>query len=101
LGDKTPDAQAWLADSYARSGERDKALAILQRLQSGKEYCSPVDFAVIYLGLGQRDQAFAALEAAFAAHDQQLIWLRGAFQFAELHGDPRFQDLARRVGLLS
>jgi tetratricopeptide (TPR) repeat protein len=32
LGDKTPDAQAWLADSYARSGERDKALAILQRL---------------------------------------------------------------------
>jgi hypothetical protein len=101
LDNKTPDAQAWLAGSYARSGERDKALASLQRLQSGKEYCSPVDFAVIYMGLGQRDQAFAALEAAFAAHDQQLMGLRGAFQFDELHGDPRFQDLARRVGLLS
>lgn len=45
--------------------------------------------------------AFASLEKAYAAHDQQLIWLLGEWRFDELHSDPRFQDLARRVGLLS
>ena len=101
LGDDSPDAQILMAYSYGKNGDFDKARSILQRYESGKEYCSPVGFAFIHLGLGERDQAFASLEAAYAAHDQQLIWLRGEWRFDDLHSDPRFQDLARRVGLLS
>jgi len=101
LGDDSPDAQMLLAAAYAKAGEREKAQAFIRRFESGNEYCSPVDLAVVHLALGDRDQALRSLEAAFAAHDQQLIWLRAAWQFDELHSDPRFQDLARRVGLLS
>jgi hypothetical protein len=90
-----------LASAYAKAGEREKARAFIRRFESGNEYCSPVDLAVVYLALGDQDQAFASLEAAYAAHDQQLIWLRIAWQFDELQSDPRFQDLARRVGVLS
>jgi tetratricopeptide (TPR) repeat protein len=99
LGDNSPDVQIVLGAAYAKSGERDKARAILERYESGKEYISPVDLAVLHVALGERDQAFAALEKAYAAHDQQLIWLRGEWEFDVLHSDPRFQDLVRRVGL--
>jgi len=100
LGDDSPDAQMALAEAYARNGEIEKAKAILKRYESGNEYCSPVSLATVYLALGQRDRAFEALEAAYSAHDQQLMWLRGAWQFDEIHDDPRFQDLASRVGVL-
>lgn len=101
LGEDSPDAQMLLSAAYARNGERDKAQAFIRRFESGNEYCSPVDLATVHLALGERDKALASLEAAYAAHDQQLIWLRVAYQFEELQSDPRLQDLARRVGLLS
>ena len=100
LGDNSLDVQIILAAAYARAGEREKARTMLKQLETGKEYVSPVGFAAIYVALGDIDQTFAALEAAYAAHDQQLIWLRGEWSFDQLHDDPRFQDLARRIGLL-
>jgi hypothetical protein len=54
---------------------------------------------MLHVALGERDQAFAALETAYAAHDQQLIWLRGEWEFDVLHDDPRFVSLAQRIGL--
>jgi hypothetical protein len=45
------------------------------------------------------DQAFVALEAAYAQHDQQLIYLRGEWTLEPLHDDPRLKDLLKRVGL--
>jgi tetratricopeptide (TPR) repeat protein len=99
LGESGPDAQILLGAAYAKGGERDKARAILKRFETGNEYVSPVGLAVLHVALGERDQAFASLEAAYAAHDQQLIWLRGEWEFDPLHSDPRFEDLVRRVGL--
>lgn len=55
--------------------------------------------ATVYVALGERDKAFAALEKAYAAHDQTLIWLRGEWEFDVLHDDPRFKDLVHRIGL--
>jgi tetratricopeptide (TPR) repeat protein len=100
LGDKTPDLQFLLACAYAKSGERDQAREILERYESGKEHMTPFGLAGIHVALGELDQAFGALEAAYAQHDQQLIYLLGEWEFDALHDDPRFQDLARRVGLL-
>jgi serine/threonine-protein kinase len=99
LGDDSPDTQTLLGAAYARGGEREKARAILKRLETGQEYISPANLAILHVALGERDQAFAQLEAAYAAHAQDLIWLRGEWEFDELHSDPRFDDLVRRIGL--
>jgi TolB-like protein/DNA-binding winged helix-turn-helix (wHTH) protein/Tfp pilus assembly protein PilF len=101
LGDNSPDIQIYLGEAYARAGEPEKARVILKRLEKGKEFVSPVALAMLHVALGEREQAFALLERAYAAHDQQLIWLAvdGRGDFAPLRSDTRFQALVRRVGL--
>jgi len=98
LGDTSPDGQIYLALAYANNGDHDKARGILRRLETGKEYVSPLGLASIHAAVGEKDQAFMLLEKAYAAHDQQLIWLAGP-ELAPLRSDPRFKDLVRRVGL--
>ena len=84
---------------YARAGEREKAQAILKRLQTSRKYVSPAELAVLYAALGEREQAFAALEKAYTEHDIQLIYLGVEQNFDSLRDDLRFQDLLRRVGV--
>jgi serine/threonine-protein kinase len=99
LGDDSGDAQGLLACAYARNGQRDKALDILRQFEAGKLYSSPVGLGMIHLALGDKARFYAALEDAYAMHDQQLIWLRGAWEYDAIRSEPRFQDLIRRVGL--
>ena len=98
-GGDTTEAQIYLGAAYAKAGEREKAQAILKRLQTSKEYVSPGELAILYASLGEREQAFASLEKAYAAHDLQLQYLGVDPAYDSLRGDPRFQDLLRRVGL--
>jgi TolB-like protein/Tfp pilus assembly protein PilF len=99
LGDDSPSTQIFLGAAYARAGDRDRAQLILKRLQSGETYVSPGELAVLYVALGEREQAFTLLERAFAARDLQLQFLGVDPSFDTLRGDPRFADLLRRVGL--
>ena len=100
LGDDSPDTQGALAQAYAKSGEPEKARAILRRLETGKEYVSPVGLALIYAALGEREQAFALFERAYSRRDRQLVWLSLEDRYnPDLRSDPRFRDLLRRIGL--
>ncbi len=99
LGDDSPDTQIALGEAYAKAGEPEKTRAILKRLETGKEYVSPVGLAALYAALGEREQAFVLLERAYSAHDQQLIWLGIERGYSSLRSDPRFRDIMRRVGL--
>jgi tetratricopeptide (TPR) repeat protein len=99
LGDDSGDAQLLLADAYARAGQRDKALAILKRFETGELYGSPFGLAMVHLALGDKERMYALLEEGYAMHDQQLIWLSGEWAFDSVRSEPRFQDLMRRVGL--
>ena len=101
LGDETPSTQIFLGAAYAGAGERERAQAILERLQTSKAYVSPGELAVLYAALGRREQAFASLEKGFAARDLQLQFLAVDPAFDSLRSDPRFADLLRRVGLPS
>ena len=60
-GERHPYLIAALGHAYALAGERDKALKALAELHqiSERRYVSPYLFAVIYAGLGDKDQAFA------------------------------------------
>ena len=101
LGQDSPSRQIFLGAVYARAGDRDRAQATLSRLQISKGYVSPGELAILFAALGEREQAFASLERAYKAHDLQLQYLGVSPTFDPLRSDPRFQDLLRRVGLIS
>jgi eukaryotic-like serine/threonine-protein kinase len=99
LGEDNTSTKNYLGYSLAMSGKRNEALAILKELQTTKEYVSPAELAVLYAGLGDKEQAFVALERAYDAHDFQLEYLKTEPAYDSLRSDPRFADLLRRVGL--
>jgi serine/threonine protein kinase/tetratricopeptide (TPR) repeat protein len=99
LGLDTPSTQIRLGAAYAAAGDRQKAQAILKRLQASTEHISGAELASLYAVLGEREQAFASLEKAYETHDLQLQYLGVSPEYDPLRSDPRFQDLLRRVGL--
>jgi len=99
LGLNTPSAQIHLGAAYAQAAEREKTQAILKQLQTNNGYVSASELAVLYGSLGERDQAFASLEQAYAAHNPQLQYLGVDPAFDSLRSDPRFANLLRRINL--
>jgi DNA-binding winged helix-turn-helix (wHTH) protein/TolB-like protein/Tfp pilus assembly protein PilF len=87
--------------SYALSGRREEALKILGKLIDGRKQTSgnPYLVAVIYAGLGSKDEAFKWLDKAFAEHSLLPGPLRFDPRLDSLRGDARFKNLLQRVGL--
>jgi len=50
-------------------------------------------------GPGELDRAFEWLEKAFQDRDPILFWMRSVPFFEPLRSDPRFEEMARRIGL--
>jgi serine/threonine protein kinase/TolB-like protein/Tfp pilus assembly protein PilF len=99
LGQETPSNQIYLGAAYAGAGKLEKAREILQKLETGENYVSPAELAVLYTALGDREKAFASLEKAFTLHDLQLQYLGTDPAFKSLRDDARFTDLLKRIGL--
>jgi eukaryotic-like serine/threonine-protein kinase len=98
-----PQMQALLGHAYAASGKRDEALRTLDQLKeiSEKRYVSAYAFAIIYAGLGEKDQALQWLEQAYQNHDWMMARLKIDPLLDNLRSDPRFQNIVRRVGIPS
>jgi len=80
---------------YAVTGQTEKALdAILELKQHGAQAYYPI--ALIYLGLGDKDQAMAWLEKAYQER-VFMIFLKTEPRLDPLRDDPRFQALLRRM----
>jgi serine/threonine protein kinase/tetratricopeptide (TPR) repeat protein len=90
-----------LGYAYAMSGQTGEAMNILDQLKelSRRRYISPHDRAIIYAGLGEKEQAFAWLDNAYADRSWPLPLLKVDPRFDSLRSDPRFADLVRRIGL--
>jgi len=93
--------RAELGHAYAIAGKGEEALKIIDELKgpSQKTYISPYDVAAIYVGLGQKDQAFDWLQKAYEERSDWLRYLKVDPRLDPLRSDPRFADLVRRVGL--
>jgi len=91
-----------LAIAYAKNGQNQKALDLLDQLkQMSQEKVggSPEYFtALFYGGTGQKEEALLWLEKAYNSHDTELTWLKVDPMFKPIHDDPRYQDLLKRVG---
>jgi tetratricopeptide (TPR) repeat protein len=94
-------SDAFAAIALARLGRKDEARTILQALSETARhiYVPPSHFALIETALGEHDQAFAHLDAAFAMHDARLALLKIDPKWEDLRSDPRFDALLRRLKL--
>src|SRR5580700_1882089 len=62
-------------------------------------YTSAYDIAVLYAGLGEKNEVFRWLTAAYEERDYQMESLRTDFRLDPVRSDPRFAELVRKVGL--
>ncbi len=94
-------SKAGLGHVYAATGKKSEARTVLDELKhaSEKEYVPANSIALIYAGLGEKDQAFAWLDKGYEQRDFRMQWLKIEPRWDSLRSDPRFQDLMRRVGL--
>ena len=93
--------RSMLGHAHAVSGNKVQALKMVDDLKelSKTSYVPPYNIAIVYAGLGEKDQAFAWLDRAFSERSGYLTWLTTDPQLDVLRSDPRFADLVRRVGL--
>jgi serine/threonine-protein kinase len=97
----SPLMRAELANTLALAGKKDEAEKILANLQqlSSERYFSAYHIALIYAGLGDKNEALNWLEKAFEQRGDYLVFLKVDPRFDSLHSDARFASLLSRIGL--
>jgi eukaryotic-like serine/threonine-protein kinase len=94
-----PEAAAELRRVYATSGMKGVyQWTIKQQNDPAKPAYNPVNVAVNYAFLGDKDKAFYWLEKAYEQRAFEVVFLKGNPGFDTLHSDPRYADLLRRIG---
>ena len=90
-----------VAATYAKIGKIAEARTIVERAEKAWKPGDRSAFwiAAAYARLGEKDAAFEWLERAFQEHALFLVFLKFHPLFEALHGDPRFNDLVRRIGI--
>jgi eukaryotic-like serine/threonine-protein kinase len=99
----TPENQffaAGLGWIYGLAGRRSDALKLLAQLQELDKhtFVDPYNLGMIYAGLGDKDQAFSALDRAFS-HSTSGVFLKSDPFWSTVNSDPRYTALLRRMGL--
>lgn len=86
---------------YGRAGQPAEARRALEKLKlmnrGGK--IDPFGLVPVYVGLGDKDQAFAWIEKSIANHSPGPIALKVDPIYEPLRSDPRFQSVLQRLGL--
>ena len=97
-----PEAWGGLGYAYARSGDRQNALRMLSRMEkeATKSYVAPTQFALVYIGLGDKDRAFEWYRRACESHNLGVFGFPFGPLTASLRGDPRHDSILRCMRLL-
>jgi TolB-like protein len=94
----------WLlqaAVAYARVGQAEEARKLAEEVEKDwkPDGVSAFWLACAHACLGDKDVAFEWLERAFQEHAGFLVWLKVFWDLECLRGDPRFDDLVKRIGI--
>lgn len=102
LSSGSPAAIGVLIRAYAHAGRRDDALRLLAKLKERQKqgYIPAGAFVNAYLGLGDYDHAFTALQQAYREQSNILQFLKTHPYFDPIREDPRFVALTHQVGLM-
>ena len=95
-----PFVLAWLAQGYAKAGQRKEALKLLAQMEelATKRYVGAWSFAIVHLALGEKGKAIDDLERAYRERSDPFItFIKVSPLFDPLRGDPRFQTLLAKA----
>jgi len=95
-----PQVLALLGHAYASSGYKTEAVKILEQLKelSKQRYVSAYSLAIVYLGLGDKEEALRWLEKSYQDRAGIDITTIKVDPFLDpLRGDPRFEELVAKV----
>ena len=84
--------RSYLGYAYARSGRREEAEKLAIDL-------SPLQQAVIFAGLGDKERTLAALDRMTVVGPVRMGSILSLPELALLRGDPRLKALRKKVGL--
>jgi len=87
---------ARVARVYALMGRQRDARQMVSEMKAG-----PFEIAGVYAALGDLDQAFRILIKAVEERNSLLVYLKEDPSFDNLHSDPRWQELLRRMNFPS
>lgn len=96
--------KAALGASYAKLGERERAMEIVSELEAAALEGFPSSsymIASVYACLGNSEKSYQWLEKSFSLRENWLPLLGTSPQFESLRGEPRFQEMLDRIGLYS
>ena len=84
---------------YAVSGNRAGAERVLRDLKelSTKKYVNAFEIALIYVGLGDKDNAFEWLDKAYQQRSDMLVYLNVDPRLDVIRHEPRFIGLVKKV----
>jgi len=100
IAGRSPNRSSSLGHVYAMAGRAAQARQVLAQLQdlAARQYVPAYFFALLHVGLGQRDEALRDLERAYEERSTVLAYLWIDPRLAPLRQEPRFIALARQLG---
>lgn len=93
-----PYYEGSLGHAYAAMGSTSQAHAVLRNLEARlgrQEYVPAYTVALIYAGLGDKDDAFRWLQRAVEDRSTSMVFLRRDPELATLRSDSRFAQFSR------
>jgi serine/threonine protein kinase len=95
-----PLTLAFLGAAHGRAGHQDQAGGFLQRLDdmAARHHVSSFCWALVYMGLGDKDEAFKWLEKAADERASLVRYLHLFPSFDPMRHEPRYQALLQRLG---
>lgn len=91
---------ASIGEVYALAGEEAEAQQILEELirLAHTAYVSPVNRALLYLALGEKNAALDFLQQGYDERASWMIWLKTDPRFDSIRDHPRFVRLVEAMG---
>jgi hypothetical protein len=92
--------KADLAIVYADAGDKARAQQILEEFEAKarREYVPAIVLAWAHMAVGDLDDTFAWLDKMYEEHNPELTFMNAQPRYDRLRGDPRFQQLLRKIG---
>ena len=101
VSQRTPGALGILGLVYGLAGRKAEATKILNELLelNKTRYVTPAALVNVYVGLGDKEQAFVWLEKAYQERSNFVAFLKVFPLLDPIRDDQRFTDLVRKIGL--